>query len=203
MTTASKQDPVTADVESRLRRFPARGMPPSLSGGDVSYAVEETPIGRVLLATSDTGVLLASAFAADDTAVDALLERLGRVVSPRVVHAPGAVDEARRQLADYLSGRRRSFDLRTDFVLTGAFQATVLRTLADRVGYGERTSYGQLARWVDRPAAARAVGGALGTNPLCVVFPCHRVVGSGGALTGYAGGLPAKTYLLDLEARTT
>ena len=69
-----------------------------------------------------------------------------------------------------------------------------------RVGFGERTTYGALARGLGRPTASRAVGAALGANPVCVVLPCHRVVASSGALTGYAGGLGAKRRLLDLEA---
>ena len=77
--------------------------------------------------------------------------------------------------------------------------ASVLATLARTVGYGERETYGGLARAIDRPTASRAVGAALGANPLCIVVPCHRVVGSHGALTGYAGGVAAKEYLLDLE----
>ena len=76
----------------------------------------------------------------------------------------------------------------------------MLPALAGAVTYGERTTYGALAQVIGRPKAARAVGSALGANPLCIVLPCHRVVAGSGALTGYAGGLAAKAYLLDLEA---
>ena len=103
-------------------------------------------------------------------------------------------------LEDFLAGRSRGFSLRADLALASDFQRTVLPRLAATVGYGDRTTYGELAARVDRPKAARAVGVALGANPLCVVLPCHRVVASSGALTGYAGGLAAKRYLLDLEA---
>jgi methylated-DNA-[protein]-cysteine S-methyltransferase len=88
-------------------------------------------------------------------------------------------------------------------VLTTPFQRQVLTVLPQVVGYGRRASYGEVAAGLGRPKASRAVGTALGANPLCVVLPCHRVVGATGALTGYAGGLEAKRYLLDLEGRNT
>jgi len=109
------------------------------------------------------------------------------------------VDEARRQLEQYLAGRLRTFDLPLDPALATPFQRSVLERLPE-VGYGHRISYGELAARLGRPSAARAVGTALGGNPLCVVLPCHRVVGASGALTGYAGGLEAKQILLDLES---
>ena len=118
-----------------------------------------------------------------------------------MLRRPAALDEARRELAAYLAGERRTFDLRVDLALATPFQRVVLTGLRGRaVGYGERTTYGALARRVGRPSASRAVGAALGANPLCVVLPCHRVVASSGALTGYAGGLPAKERLLALES---
>ncbi len=187
-------------LTARLRHFPVAGAPPTFGSADVSYAVEETAVGRVLLACSDSERLLACRYVSDEAAEAALLDRLGRAVSPRILRRPGALDPARRELDEYLAGRRRDFDLPLDLALAGAFQSSVLRTLAARVGYGRRVSYGALAAWVDRPRAARAVGAALRANPLCVVLPCHRVVGASGALTGYAGGLAAKAYLLDLEA---
>ena len=187
-------------LTSRLRRFPDVGTPPTFDAADVSYAVERTPVGRVLLACTDAARLVACRYVSDEAAEAALLDKLGQAVSPRVLRRPSALDAARRQLDEYLAGQRRGFDLPLDLALASAFQSTVLRTLAARVGYGRRVSYGALAGWVDRPRAARAVGAALRANPLCVVLPCHRVVGASGALTGYAGGLAAKTYLLDLES---
>jgi methylated-DNA-[protein]-cysteine S-methyltransferase len=118
-----------------------------------------------------------------------------------VLHQPRALDQVRRELDAYLSGELRAFDLPTALVLATPFQRIVLGRLADAVGYGHRTTYGALARDIQRPSASRAVGAALGANPLCVVLPCHRVVASSGALTGYAGGLAAKEYLLALECR--
>jgi methylated-DNA-[protein]-cysteine S-methyltransferase len=117
-----------------------------------------------------------------------------------VLRLPRELDEVRRELDAFLAGSTRGFSVPTDLALATPFQRDVLRRLAASVGYGERTTYGALARAVERPAASRAVGAALGANPLCVVLPCHRVVASSGALTGYAGGLAAKEYLLRLES---
>ncbi len=191
---------MSSALTSRLRRFPDVGTPPTFGSADVSYAVEQTPIGRVLLAATASGGLLACRYVADEATEAALLDRLGRAVSPRILRRPRALDPARRELQEYLEGARHDFDLPLDLALASAFQSSVLRTLAARVSYGRRVSYGTLAGWVGRPRAARAVGAALRANPLCVVLPCHRVVGTSGALTGYAGGLAAKSYLLDLES---
>lgn len=174
--------------------------PPVLAESDVSYVVEDTPIGRMLLARTEAGALVASAFLRPGATEEAWLQRLARAVSPRVLRQPAALDEARRELEAYLAGERRTFDLRVDLALASPFQRVVLTGLRESVGYGERTTYGALARRVGRPSASRAVGAALGANPLCVVLPCHRVVASSGALTGYAGGLPAKERLLALES---
>ncbi len=174
--------------------------PPVLPPSDVSYVVEDTPIGRMLLARNDSGALVASTFVASSADEDHLLARLSERVSPRVLRQPAELDQARRELDDFLAGRTRGFSLRTDLALASDFQRTVLPRLVETVGYGDRATYGELAARVHRPRAARAVGAALGANPLCVVLPCHRVVASSGALTGYAGGLAAKRFLLELEA---
>jgi len=107
--------------------------------------------------------------------------------------------EAVRQLDAYFAGRLRQFDL--PLAPTGTpFQQRVWRALCD-VPYGETVSYGELARQIERPAAVRAVGAANGQNPIPIVIPCHRVIGSDGRLVGYGGGLPAKSMLLALERR--
>jgi len=190
---------------SQLSAFAPPVMPPELPDSDVSYVVEDTAIGRMLLARkgsgAEAGALIASAFVADTDAEDAWLHRLARQVSPRVLRQPRALDQVRRELDAYLSGELKAFDLPTALVLATPFQRVVLRHLPDAVAYGHRTTYGALAREIERPSASRAVGAALGANPLCVVLPCHRVVASSGALTGYAGGLAAKEYLLALESR--
>ena len=177
--------------------------PPTFPSADVAYVVEDTPVGRILFARNGNGALVASRYVVDDEAADVVLDRLAHIVSPRVLRLPTALDEARRQFEEFLAGRRHDFDLETDLALATPFQRDVLETLARTVGYGERETYGGLARAIDRPTASRAVGAALGANPLCIVVPCHRVVGAHGSLAGYAGGVAAKEYLLGLESDTS
>jgi methylated-DNA-[protein]-cysteine S-methyltransferase len=107
--------------------------------------------------------------------------------------------EAERQLAEYFAGTRRTFELPLDFEGT-EFQRSVWAALLT-IPYGETRSYGQIARQIGRPKAVRAVGAANGRNPLSIVAPCHRVIGASGELTGFAGGLETKEFLLALEAR--
>ena len=202
MTDPTTTDPGTTDPATRLAAFePTESAlrPPVLPPTDVSYVVEDTVVGRMLLARNDSGALVASAYVATVEDEDRVLMRLSERVSPRVLRQPAELDEARRELESFLAGRTRELPLRTDLALASGFQRTVLPRLVT-VGYGDRATYGELAARVERPGAARAVGAALGANPLCVVLPCHRIVASGGALTGYAGGLEAKRYLLELEA---
>lgn len=190
-------------LEDALRGYDPVGLhPPALTGdeGDIAYLVEDTGVGRLLLAARSDGPLLASVYVPDQQAEDAVLRRLATTVSPRVLRGGRVLDPARRGLESYLAGRARGVDVPVDLALATPFQREVLPVLASRVGYGERTTYGALAALVGRPTAARAVGAALGANPLCVVLPCHRVVAASGSLTGYAGGLAAKQRLLDLES---
>ena len=107
--------------------------------------------------------------------------------------------EARRQLEAYFAGTLRQFDLRLEPAGT-PFQQRVWQALLE-IPYGETVSYSELARRIGRPSAVRAVGAANGRNPLAIVIPCHRVIGSDGRLVGYGGGLPAKSALLALERR--
>lgn len=194
----------------RLLRAPAAGpelQPPRLpsttaEGADVAVSAEDTALGRLLLAVGPDDALLLSAYVADEAAEHRLLRRLAGAVSPRVVRAPSRTRPVAQQLQEYLAGERRAFDVPVDLAVATPFQRSVLTRLAAEVPYGERTTYGALARSLGRPSASRAVGAALGANPVCVVLPCHRVVAGTGALTGYAGGLEAKRALLDLEQGT-
>lgn len=186
-------------IEALLSRFAPPVRPPELSGGDINYVLEDTAVGRLLLAARSDGSLLACSYTPHEGVESHLLDRLAKVVSPRVVRGGHVLDAARRQLAEFLAGQRRTFDLTVDLALATPFQQVVLSRLAGSVEYGRTTSYGSLAREIGQPSAARAVGTALGANPVCVVMPCHRVVASSGALTGYAGGLEAKRQLLALE----
>jgi methylated-DNA-[protein]-cysteine S-methyltransferase len=189
------------ELETRLAVYAPPVQAPVLVG-DVTYTLHDTPVGRLLLATDTVG-LVASTYAGSDDAERAITARLAHTVSPRVVRGSAAtLDDARRALDSYFAGRLRSFDVPVDDALMTRFQATVLQTLARVVPYGSTTTYGDLARQIGQPTASRAVGVALARNPLCIVLPCHRVVGSDGSLTGYAGGVTAKRRLLDLESGT-
>lgn len=174
---------------------------PLLPETDVSYAVCDTAVGRLLLAVTADGVLVASRYAATPAAEDAILTRLAARVSPRILAHRRPLDEAQHQLDAYLSGKRRRFDVRTDLVLASPFQRTVLAAL-EHTPYGRTTTYGTLADTIGKTGAARAIGSALGANPLCVVVPCHRVLTATGGIGGYAGGIAAKERLLALEALT-
>jgi methylated-DNA-[protein]-cysteine S-methyltransferase len=112
--------------------------------------------------------------------------------------APGPVRDAARQLDEYFGQKRRTFDL--PLALFGTeFQEQVWRTLAE-IPYGETVSYAELARWVGRPGASRAVGQANGANPIPIVLPCHRVIAADGTIGGYGGGVATKRRLLALES---
>lgn len=187
-------------LEAALQSYAPTVRPPVLDDGDIRYVVEETAVGRLLLAARPDGELVACRYAPQESDVDGLLDRVARQLSPRVLRGGRVLDEPRRQLEEYLAGRRRRFELVVDLSLATPFQQEVLGTLAREVGYGRTASYADLARQLGRPRASRAVGGALNRNPVCVVVPCHRVLASTGELTGYAGGLDAKRHLLALEA---
>ena len=153
------------------------------------YTVTDSPVGPLTLVASDDGL------------AGILWEkgRRGRVRLPldtEDARHPVLV-EAGKQLSEYFAGRRRRFSLKLDFAGT-AFQKQVWSALLT-IPFGETRSYGEIARQIGRPSAARAVGAANGKNPLSIVAPCHRVVGSTGTLTGFAGGLEAKARLLALE----
>ncbi|MEU4192660.1 methylated-DNA--[protein]-cysteine S-methyltransferase [Kribbella sp. NPDC026611] len=186
------------DLESRLARLTTPELkPPVLPDADVAYTLHDTPIGTMLLAVAH-GQVVASSFGDEET----MTTRLARAVSPRVLRQARPLDDVRRQLDEYLAGRRRAFDLSVDLALATPFQRLVLEDLPTHTSYGKTRSYGEVAGDIERPKAARAVGTALGANPVCVVLPCHRVIGANGALTGYAGGLEAKRFLLNLEAKS-
>jgi methylated-DNA-[protein]-cysteine S-methyltransferase len=128
-----------------------------------------------------------------------VLEELASEVSPRVVRLPGRLDGVRRELEEYFSGRRRSFDVPVDRRLSRGYRRTVLEALSREVPYGHTVSYKELAERTGNPKASRAVGSAMATNPIPIVVPCHRVLRTGGALGGYGGGLDTKVWLLRHE----
>ena len=178
---------VSPDLDARFRAAAA-------SSGllDVAYDVVETPIGQLLVAASDRGLCRISF----DPEPEAEAERLARAFGPRVLRAP--LDDPRRELDEYFEGRRRAFDLTLDLRPVPEFHRVVLGELS-RVPFGEVTTYGALAAKAGRPRAARAVGTVMNRNPIPIVLPCHRVVGSTGKLVGYGGGLDRKEFLLRHE----
>jgi methylated-DNA-[protein]-cysteine S-methyltransferase len=195
------------NIEERLRtgypggaaRFDtARFADRALSEGlvDVAYAHADSPLGPLLLAATPRG--LACVSYSEFRSEDETLQHLAARLSPRVLEAPGRLDDARRQLDDYFSGRRRDFDLALDWGLVGDFGRRVLGRTAG-IPYGSVATYGEVARGIGSPGAARATGNALGSNPMPIVVPCHRVVASGGKLGGYTGGVERKELLLTLE----
>lgn len=164
---------------------------------DVAYRTVDSPVGSLLLAATEQG-LVRVAYASEGH--DAVLQSLADRISPRVLHSADRMDLAARELDEYFAGRRRGFDLPLDWRLATGFRRSVLTTLATDVGYGRTASYAQVATLVGNPKAVRAVGTACATNPLPVVVPCHRVVRADGTLGGYLGGAAAKRTLLTLEA---
>jgi methylated-DNA-[protein]-cysteine S-methyltransferase len=163
---------------------------------DVAYRVVDSPVGPLLLAATEQG-LVRVAYAREDH--DVVLQALADRVSPRILRDPARLETAARELGEYFDGRRHGFDLTLDWRLASGFRRTVLRRLPD-IGYGRTASYAAIAQQAGSPRAVRAVGTACATNPLPVVVPCHRVVRSDGSLGGYLGGAEAKRALLDLEA---
>jgi len=163
---------------------------------DVAYRVLDAPVGPLLVAATERG-LIRVAYAREDH--DAVLQQLADKVSPRILHAPGRLDTAARELDEYFAGTRQDFDIPLDWRLSAGFRSTVLHHLHE-IGYGRTASYAAVAKLAGSPKAVRAVGTACATNPLPVVVPCHRVVRSDGAMGGYLGGVEAKRLLLDLEA---
>jgi methylated-DNA-[protein]-cysteine S-methyltransferase len=164
---------------------------------DVAYRTVDSPVGLLLVAATERGVVRL-AYPGEDHA--AVLQRLADRVSPRVLRAPARLEPVARQLDEYFAGRRQSFDVALDWRLSTGFRSVVLHELVG-IGYGRTASYTSVAARAGNPRAVRAVGSACATNPLPVLVPCHRVVRSDGGLGGYLGGLEAKRALLALEAR--
>ncbi len=198
-----------ADIERLMAtsRAPAPGLDPRLRARlvaeaerrqllDVAYRTVDSPIGSLLLAATTQGVVRIAFHNEDHRTV---LEVLAERVSPRVLRAPARLDEVARQLDEYFSGARRSFDLPIDLRLAHGFRRSVLDHLRD-IPYGATASYSTVAAAAGSPAAVRAVGSACANNPVPLVVPCHRVVRSDGAIGQYLGGVETKKALLSLEA---
>jgi methylated-DNA-[protein]-cysteine S-methyltransferase len=155
----------------------------------------ESPCGPLICVVDEAGAVVRIEFVRGREA-QRITEKM-KAAGIEIVEDAGRTAEARRQLAEYFAGERREFDL----VLAPAgtpFERSVWDELK-KIPFGETRSYGQIARALGRPDAARAVGRANGANPIPIVVPCHRVIGADGSLTGFGGGLDVKSRLLELE----
>ena len=187
--------PGVDDVAGRMRtRLAAQAAAEGLL--EVGYRVVGTPVGDLVVAASPRG-LVRVAFVEISTRDD-IVAQLAADIGPRLLEAPGRLDDVATQLDDYFAGRRRDFDLALDLQLAHGFRREVITALPT-IPSGSTASYSDLARRVDNPRAVRAVGSACATNPLPIVLPCHRVVRADGSLGRYAGGAAAKRTLLTLE----
>jgi methylated-DNA-[protein]-cysteine S-methyltransferase len=189
---APPADPAAA--ENAAIRFAARADREGLA--DLAYALVPTPLGELGGVCSRRG-LVSLSFDADH--LERTLDTLARAVSRRIVESPARLDDVRRELDEYFDRRRTSFDLALDpALIRGPFAQRVLRVTA-AIPYGQTSTYTDVAGEAGNPRASRAAGNALGSNPIPVVIPCHRVLRSGGNLGGYGGGLERKRALLAVE----
>jgi methylated-DNA-[protein]-cysteine S-methyltransferase len=187
----------TEEAERRSRDAAERFRGAAFDDGlvDVAVGTVDSPVGELFVAVTPRGV---ASISFDGMDRDRLMARFARELSPRVVAAARATDDVRRELDEYFGGARRRFDLPIDRRLMSRFMRDVLGATS-RVTFGHLATYGEIAVRIGHPGSARAVGAALGANPIPIVIPCHRVVGANGKLTGYGGGLPRKEALLRLE----
>ncbi|MGH2886539.1 MAG: methylated-DNA--[protein]-cysteine S-methyltransferase [Solirubrobacteraceae bacterium] len=199
---------ISDQIEQELRRSSAApAQLPDLTEAvaaagllDVAYATLDSPVGRLLVAVTPRGVVRLAYLDVADAGEDeeTVLAQLASTVSPRVLAAPRKLDEPRRELDQYFAGRRRQFELPLDWQLTRGFGRRVLEATA-RIPFGATATYKQVATDAGNARAYRAAGNALGSNPIPIVVPCHRILHSGGGLGGYTGGLERKRVLLGVE----
>jgi methylated-DNA-[protein]-cysteine S-methyltransferase len=192
------------DPEQELRSLPASPSLPDIGPAaaqagllDVAYVIEDSPVGRLLLAATPEG-LVRLAYLDSGAEEDEILSDLAARVSPRILSSPRPLDEPRRELEEYFAGTRHDFETPLDWQLVRGFGRRVLQATA-RVPFGSVTTYSGVATEAGSPRAARAAGNALGANPIPIVVPCHRVLHAGGGLGGYTGGLDRKRLLLGIE----
>ena len=199
---------MTDDLERRLRdasvpgAYDAGRLRAALAGRaadagllDVAYGTYESPLGDLTVMVTPRGLVRLSY---PGERIEDQLQEVADRVSPRILEAPEKTDEVRRQLDAYFAGRRHAFDVPIDWRLVRGFAGDVLRATA-RIPFGGVSSYREVAAAAGSPNAYRAAGNALGSNPVPIVVPCHRVLHAGGGLGGYTGGLERKRYLLQLE----
>ena len=162
---------------------------------DVAYAILDSPLGPLTVVVTPRGLVRLNY---PGETLEQQLDELAARISPRILRAPERTDDVRRQLDDYFEGRARDFHVPIDWRLVRGFAGEVLRATA-RIPFGVVSSYREIAAEAGSPRAYRAAGNALGSNPIPIVVPCHRVLHAGGGLGGYTGGLDRKRFLLQLE----
>jgi methylated-DNA-[protein]-cysteine S-methyltransferase len=180
-----------ADAAAAASRFAAT------APADVHYALVDSPIGTLVAAATPHGLATLS-YADQFDGADGVLDWVAAKLSPRMLEAPARLDDVRRELDEYFEGRRHDFDLPLDWSLASQFGRRILKATA-AIPFGQVSTYGKVAAQAGNPKASRAAGRALGANPIPIVVPCHRVIGSSGQLTGYTGGLHRKVALLQIE----
>ena len=166
---------------------------------DVAYGIYDSPLGPLTVMVTPRGLVRLSY---PGEQIPAELNELAERVSPRILEAPERTDTVRRELDEYFAGDRRAFDVPIDWRLVRGFAGDVLRATA-QIPFGSVSSYREVAAEAGSPNAYRAAGNALGSNPVPIVVPCHRVIQKNGQLRGYGGGLWRKQFLLDLEVKAT
>ena len=162
---------------------------------DIGYAEVDSPWGPLTAATTAQGLVR---LAFPEEPLDEVLERLAQKLSPRIVEAPTHFEQVKRELDEYFAGTRRDFEVPLDRVLMSAFAKKVLAATSS-IPYGSVSTYTEMATEAGSPRGSRAAGNALGSNPIPVIVPCHRVLRTGGNLGGYGGGLDRKRWLLQHE----
>jgi methylated-DNA-[protein]-cysteine S-methyltransferase len=194
-----RQAPTGGDLDRAVQGVLARADRDGLI--DVAYAHVESPFGDLIVARTERGVVEVAlpTHRGSRQREEQVLEQLATLVSPRVLESPSRLDEERRQLDEYFTGKRERFDVPVDWALTPkGFRNRALHAVA-RIPYGKTKTYAEIAKAAGNSRAFRAAGTACGHNPVPLIVPCHRVVQSGGGIGNYGGGPEMKRALLDLE----
>jgi len=162
---------------------------------DVAYGTYDSPLGPLTVMVTPRGLVRLSY---PDERIDEQLAEIAERISPRILEAPGRTDAVRRELDAYFAGTLHHFEVPIDWRLVRGFAGNVLRATA-QIPFGSASTYREVASRAGSPRAYRAAGNALGSNPIPIVVPCHRVLHADGSIGGYTGGLDRKRYLLRLE----
>ena len=189
-------DLIDGEAEELAARTAARAAGEGVAR--IAYALVDAPVGRLVAAATPRG-LVRIAYELENGGVDEILDQLAARLSPSIVEAPARLDGVRRELDEYFAGRRRDFELELDWDLVGiGFRRRVLEVTA-KIPFGSTSTYRDVSIAAGSPRGFRAAGNALGSNPIPIVVPCHRVLASTGGLGGYTGGLDRKRLLLGIE----